>query len=619
MPNHDSQSNTAQIRRLLNVAFDDSSFDAFCQDYFYQVYNSNFGRGMGKNEKITKLLDHCHRTPNGFGKLLDALTREYKANPERHELGPLIEVVDIFIQSFVSSQQKRLFICYKRHADPDQQLAIYLRDILTTQRYTVFIDQSMRTGEAWLEQIDQEIKGSDFLIVLLSEASADSEMVRAEIKRAYDYRELQGRPQTLPVRIAYEGLLPYAVAAFVDPLQYVVWRSDADNERIVREILTAMTGQLLPNSTPTSRPQIISEDGNAAPDDNTLQSPLPEFDPRLLKELIMPIGPIKLRDKFYVEREADAQLKEQIIKWGTTITIRAPRQAGKTSLLMRGIHHAKQNGAKVVLLDLQSFGSDRLSSPEVFLREIADTICHQLRLETDKVEKLWQGTLGAQQKLTYFLEDQVLPEFETPIILAIDEADSLLSTSFYKDFFGLVRAWCSQQVFNPEQWEKLNIILVISTEPYLLINDINQSPFNVGTTLELDDFSSIQVRSLNHKHGSPLIESKLPQFMELLGGQPYLTRKALYVLVKQAVTWNDLIKKASTDQGPFGDHLKRHHWGLHNQPELKAALSQIVRSNQCSDETSVQRLLRAGLIKGSGSHYICRCGLYRLYFQDKLR
>ncbi len=52
----------------------------------------------------------------------------------------------------------------------------------------------------WLEEIDRQLKASDFLVVLLSKESADSEMVQAEVHRAYEYRKLQDRPRTLPVR-----------------------------------------------------------------------------------------------------------------------------------------------------------------------------------------------------------------------------------------------------------------------------------------------------------------------------------------------------------------------------------------------------------------------------------
>jgi hypothetical protein len=485
----------------------------------------------------------------------------------------------------------------------------------------VFIDQRLRTGDAWLEQIDQEIKASDFLVVLLSIESADSEMVQAEVSRAYEYRQLQGKPHTLPVRLAYEGLLPYSMAAMLNPLQYVAWQSEADNESVAREILAAIKGQLPQQKPIQAKPvmegNIISEDGRPVPEDGSWQPPLPEFDPRFLAELETPGGAVKLRDKLYVEREADAHLKREIVKWGSTTTIRAPRQTGKTSLLMRGIQQARKEGAKVASLDFQGFGHEQLVSVDTFLREFAEAMCHELRLDPANLEKAWQGSLGAQNKLTFFIEDYILPAFEGSIVLAMDEAGCLLQTDFYQDFFGLVRSWHNRRA-KYEAWEKLNIVMVISTEPYLLIDDINHSPFNVGLKLELADFNVTQVQDLNRRHGSPIAERNFTQFMTLLKGHPYLTRKALYILVTERLTWAELIRGAATDDGLFGDHLRRHHWMLRDKPELRAALKQIIRAKRCSDEMSFFRLLRAGLVKGSGDVCACRCDLYRQYFEGKL-
>jgi serine/threonine-protein kinase len=79
-----------------------------------------------------------------------------------------------------------------------------------------------------------------------------------------------------------------------------------------------------------------------------------------------------------------------------------------------------------------------------------------------------------------------------------------------------------------------------------------------------------------------------------------------------------LLQTAVLDQGPFGDHLRRHHWSLRHKPELHQAFKQVIENGYCSDETARFRLLQAGLIKGSGDVYACRCDLYRLYFKDKL-
>jgi len=513
------------------------------------------------------------------------------------------------------------FICYKRNVEPDQTLAHYLYKFLTAQGHEVFIDGTLRTGEAWLEEIDQQLKASDFLIVLLSKSSADSEMVKAEVSRAYEYRKLQGRPHTLPVRIAYEGLLPYSIAAFLNPLQYVIWENEADTERLTHAILAAIEGRLPEQEPIQIRPVIgrltVSEDGRVISDDETVHPPLPEFDPRFLEELEAPGGAVKLRDRLYVERDADARLKREIVKSGTTTTIRAARQTGKSSLLVRGVHHAREHGAKDVCLDLQGIDPDYLETPDVFMRYLAEFIVRKLRLDGTEVERLWRGSLGPQDKLTYLMENYVLPECDGPIVLALDEADRLLQTAFYKGFFALLRSWHNLRA-SDERWNRLNAVMVISTEPYLLIPDVNQSPFNVGLNLYLKDFDAVQVRDLNQRHGSPVTESDFPRLMDLLGGHPYLTRKALYTLVIERLAWADLVRVAATDQGPFGDHLRHHHWLLRDKPNLREELRQVIRYGRCTDEKAFFRLLRAGLVKGSGNVCKCRCDLYRVYFEDKL-
>jgi hypothetical protein len=84
------------------------------------------------------------------------------------------------------------------------------------------------------------------------------------------------------------------------------------------------------------------------------------------------------------------------------------------------------------------------------------------------------------------------------------------------------------------------------------------------------------------------------------------------------MSWADLIQTASLDQGPFGDHLRRHHWLLRDEPELREALKQVIEHNHYPDEMALFRLSQAGLVKGSGEAYTCRCDLYRMYFKDKL-
>jgi hypothetical protein len=233
-------------------------------------------------------------------------------------------------------------------------LAYALQGLLTERGHEAFIDTALRADVQWLEEIDRQIQASDLLVVLLSKESADSEMVQDEVRRAYDHRRAYGKPQILSVRIAYDGCLPYSIEAFLNPLQYVVWQSKADDERLGGEVLAALEGRLADRQPiRADRQPHLSEDGRPIADEAALYAPLPKFDPGFLEELEAPGGAVKLSDRLYIERDEDTRLRREIVQKGTTTTIYGVRETGKSSLLVRGVDHARQAGVRVVYMDLQ--------------------------------------------------------------------------------------------------------------------------------------------------------------------------------------------------------------------------------------------------------------------------
>ena len=99
----------------------------------------------------------------------------------------------------------RLFISY-RHCDPDRAVAEFLRQSLQKQGHNVFVDTTgIKGGADWVEEIHKHIEWCDFLIVLLSEESMNSEMVQGEIRLAHRRRKrekAQGKTQVGP------GIIP---------------------------------------------------------------------------------------------------------------------------------------------------------------------------------------------------------------------------------------------------------------------------------------------------------------------------------------------------------------------------------------------------------------------------
>ena len=520
------------------------------------------------------------------------------------------------LEKFFDTAESRVFLSYKGDCLPDEQLAKYVHQFLVDQGQRVFPDSNLHKDESWFDEVERQIEHSDLLVILLSAELAYNEMAHALIRRAAEYSKLQGRPAILPVLVTYPGPLPYPINAVLDTRYYVVWDKVTDNERVSQEILAACKGELPPK--PPLISQTVHEPEAGEQGRPHIPPPEPAFDPRILKSLGAPGGAVKLSDPFYVERAADAQFREQIARVGTTTTISAERQTGKTSLLVRGMHHARQIGAQVVDIDMQIVGEEYLTSINDFLHYLADFIVSSLKLDLGAVESAWQRSRGPKDKLTILMEDYILASSESLIVMAIDEADALLKTDFYQEFFSLMRAWHNKRA-RDERWDKLNIVLVISTEPYLLIPDVHQSPFNVGPKISLADFDEGQVADLNQRHGVPLTSAEQVDLMRLLNGHPYLTRKAFYSLVNEQLPWSELVQVAPTDQGPFSDHLQRYYWLIRNQQELKHGLEQVIQHNRCDDEAVYFRLFRAGLLKQKRKDFCqFRCELYRTYIEHKL-
>lgn len=108
------------------------------------------------------------------------------------------------------STSRRVVISYKRNVDPDQEVASFLQTALMSRGCEVFIDRSLRVGQAWAKEIEDAIGKCAFLIVLLSRASATSETVLGEIEMARARAQrTNGCPAILPVRLNYAEDLPY--------------------------------------------------------------------------------------------------------------------------------------------------------------------------------------------------------------------------------------------------------------------------------------------------------------------------------------------------------------------------------------------------------------------------
>jgi AAA-like domain/TIR domain len=497
----------------------------------------------------------------------------------------------------------RVFLSYKRHVEPDQALAQEMVSGLSAAGHSVFIDQRLTVGQAWAREIEAQVHQSDYLIVFLTADSSRSEMVRGEIEIARRHSEANSRPRILPVRVAFEGALPYPLSAYLDPIQYAVWKGPEDTPGLLNKLLSAISGE---SATTTQ----LQPTGSIEPDGP----------PTYAAQLPAPGGTLDVDDPWYLLRPTDATALAVAREAGQTLTIKGPRQMGKSSLLMRTIKAGLDQGKKLALLDFQLVDDTTKSDADLFFRRFASSIAEQLELP-DTVDELWDSGYSNPQNCTRYVERQILQTLDAPCMLAIDETDSVFRTAFSADFFAMLRSWHGLRAHPVRRnWKKLDIMLSTSTEPHFFIDRPHESPFNVGVILPLEDFQAEQVARLNARHPRPLGASDVQRLYALVGGHPYLTRKALYMVAGNSPTSTvgDLFAHAIEDTGPFGDHLRYYLLRLQRRPELISALRHAIERHAGGDELLIHRLEGAGLVRREGSKVVARCELYAKYFHERL-
>jgi hypothetical protein len=162
--------------------------------------------------------------------------------------------------------------------------------------------------------------------------------------------------------------------------------------------------------------------------------------------------------------------------------------------------------------------------------------------------------------------------------------------------------------------------MAYATEAHLFITDLNQSPFNVGTRLMLEDFTLEQVADLNRRHGEPLKSvHDVSLFYDLVGGCPYLVRRGLFAIAANGLLLHQLEESAIRHDGPFHDHMERLLHGVSEDTALAAALKEALYNAACNDVESFYRLRAAGILAGEPESARLRCRLYTEYFKRRCR
>ncbi len=330
-------------------------------------------------------------------------------------------------------------------------------------------------------------------------------------------------------------------------------------------------------------------------------------------------GALPLNSPYYIARAADDELALAIARADSVVLIKGARQTGKTSLVARALHEARQTEARIIHTDFQMFNAAQLANIDTFLLALAQSMAAEVELGVDPAAT-WDSRRGASLNFSLFMKRELLGRSERPLIWSLDEVDQIFSCSFANEFFAILRSWHNERALFPETvCRRLTVLVAYAREAHILITDANQSPFNVGTRIVLGNFNRSEVVELNRRYGAPLRDEEVDEFYDLVGGQPFLTQCGLYELAFKGRTIKELACSTTEDNTQFDDHLNRMLLSLDRDPQLRAAVQRLLADEELKSTDALCRLRSAGVLSGdSDRHATLRCRLYRDYFSRNL-
>lgn len=514
-----------------------------------------------------------------------------------------------------------LFISYSHK---DESLRAALGDhIAALQREGVIAtwhDRQITAGQDWAGQINAELEAADIILCLVSAGFLASPYCQdKELKRALERHEA-GEALVIPVILkpadwqtsALHGLqaLPAGGKAVTK------W---TNRDEAFLSIAKGIRQAALMLAERPARPLNSPVPAEASPTAPPVAATTVALFPIGVAStgLDIPEGPVRANSPFYVHCADEARCCAELDQPGALIRIKSPKGFGKSSLVARLLAYASGKGYRTSALNLEATDRKFFDSPDLFMQWFCAATGKELGIRVPKVE-YWDDIFGANDNSSDYFENYLLKPDPTPLVLAIDNFDRIFAfPDIETDFCGLLRSW-HERARNTALWERFRLVLSHSQESYAA-KDINQSPFNVGLPVELGELPANQVRNLVLLHGLSLSDQEQGQLLALVGGHPYLVRKALYELAT-GLPFATFLREAPTEAGVYGDHLRGLLKAVEDHPDLAEALRAVVSSSEPMKLRSelAFRLESLGLLVPEGNLERPRCRLYAQYMADRL-
>jgi diguanylate cyclase (GGDEF)-like protein len=333
-----------------------------------------------------------------------------------------------------------------------------------------------------------------------------------------------------------------------------------------------------------------------------------------------PTGPLNANSPVYIERSPiEAHACAEIERPGSLLRIKAPRQMGKSSLLLWVSNHAHTLGYQTCKIDFLQAEKSCFANLDTLLRWFCRLAALQLGMPSD-LEGWWDEEVGSKVSCTIYLENHLLRRVNVPLVLIINEVNQLFEyEEIAGDFLSLLRFWHEQSQRSP-LWQKLRLVLAYCTDVYVPLK-LEQSPFNVGRQLKLPPFTLEQVKELAERYElsqylGVAYDSFVADLFALVGGHPYLVHTVIAAVRSHPGKPHEILTRAAEPSGILGNHLRRCHAAIRHEPKLIQVLQQLVKAPsglRLSSHVAYQ-LDSLGITRYDSERYRLSCELFRRYF-----
>src|SRR5215211_1720408 len=348
-------------------------------------------------------------------------------------------------------------------------------------------------------------------------------------------------------------------------------------------------------------------------------------------ELTLQAGGTLRTDHIYIKRSHDQHLLDLLLN-GQYANVLAPRQMGKSSLMVRTTEELRRRSIHFSTIDLAS----ELGTPETlseYYQGLLLKISRDLELAID-IDAFWRAETAetVNQKLLRFFREEITKRIVGPMVIFLDEIDSTLKLAYTDDLFTAIRGMYNERQLVPAYGLFTFCLLGVAT-PNELIKNQRTTAYNIGQSLELRDFDrehddlSPLSKSLSdyHQRGDEMIE----RILYWTDGQPYLTIKLCADLKAKGVDTTDGVDRhveetfrtldQLTSDIHFAQILRFVQERLTDSFSTLQLYANILNGSKERDETTLTHaeLKLSGLVKrGSDGYLKVRNRIYRRLFDD---